>query len=345
LADVLDRLPPMLEIVGGAPAAPSATREDFGGFAATGDEDFKFADTEGAAPKEPSFRFASGNAPTATAASPAVAARPRPAKTAAAMRPRRKEKNALAEAAKVVIGGLVGLMLAQLILWWLPEPYQRDPAELGPKVGKYVPWIVPAEFRSPAGSVGGDGGSSRAASGGASIADRSGSQRSLRSTAGGEPSAATESEQNENASAKQDQGLEPSSLSPDPQLTAEESMKFPEDSPAALPGEPLSIPEPDVGLAPAGDVSLDALAPGALPSGGAAPDDVTLDGPHPPAPTDTSNTPDGNAATTLPQPTPPEPVPPEATAKPTETPPADESFLGVKDAPMYVKAEVSASLA
>lgn len=63
----------------------------------------------------------------------------------AAPRPRRKEKNPLAEAVKIVGGGVVGLALGLLLLWW---GLGRDPLEVGPKVAKYAPWIVPANLRS-----------------------------------------------------------------------------------------------------------------------------------------------------------------------------------------------------
>jgi hypothetical protein len=67
-------------------------------------------------------------------------------------RPRKNEKNAAVEGIKVVLGGIVGLSLGLLALWWIPPG--RDDFELGPKVASYVPWIVPAKFhpeRKPSG--------------------------------------------------------------------------------------------------------------------------------------------------------------------------------------------------
>ncbi len=59
-------------------------------------------------------------------------------------RPKRKEKSALVEIAKVVLGGIVGCALALLVLWWGAG---RDDFQLGPKIAPYAPWIVPAKFR------------------------------------------------------------------------------------------------------------------------------------------------------------------------------------------------------
>ena len=60
-----------------------------------------------------------------------------------APRPNRKEKNALVELVKIVGGGVAGLALGLLFLWWVPR---RDPLELGPTVSSYIPWLVPLEF-------------------------------------------------------------------------------------------------------------------------------------------------------------------------------------------------------
>ena len=69
-----------------------------------------------------------------------------PARTAvkAGARPRRKEKSALGEMVKIVLGGVVGLSIGLLVLWW---GLRKDPLKLGPRVSPYAPWIVPAEFR------------------------------------------------------------------------------------------------------------------------------------------------------------------------------------------------------
>ena len=41
---------------------------------------------------------------------------------------------------KIVAGGVVGLTLAILILWWV---FTRDPFDLAPKVARFLPWLVP----------------------------------------------------------------------------------------------------------------------------------------------------------------------------------------------------------
>lgn len=65
-------------------------------------------------------------------------------------RPKRPAKSPLVEVIKVVAGGVAGLVIAVLVLWWFPvERLRRDPLQLGPKVGA-IPWlkfIVPVSFR------------------------------------------------------------------------------------------------------------------------------------------------------------------------------------------------------
>jgi hypothetical protein len=58
-------------------------------------------------------------------------------------RQKRKEKSALAELVKIVLGGVAGLALGVVVLWWF---FRIDVADLGPSVSKYVPWMVPAQF-------------------------------------------------------------------------------------------------------------------------------------------------------------------------------------------------------
>ncbi|MEE3372989.1 MAG: hypothetical protein VX346_26890 [Planctomycetota bacterium] len=45
---------------------------------------------------------------------------------------------------KIVAGGIAGLVLAVLILWW---GFERDPFTLAPKVAKYAPWLIPPELQ------------------------------------------------------------------------------------------------------------------------------------------------------------------------------------------------------
>ena len=64
-----------------------------------------------------------------------------------ALRPRRKEKSGLALLVSYVGGGVMGLALGLLVLWWL---IGRDPLDVGPTIAAYFPWIVPAQFRGKA---------------------------------------------------------------------------------------------------------------------------------------------------------------------------------------------------
>ncbi len=68
-------------------------------------------------------------------------------------RPRKKEKNGLVLLVNYVLGGVLGLSLGLLLLWW---GFGRDPLELGPKTAEYAPWIVPARFHGK--GAGNDGG-------------------------------------------------------------------------------------------------------------------------------------------------------------------------------------------
>ena len=45
---------------------------------------------------------------------------------------------------KIVAGGVAGLVLAVLILWW---GFERDPFTLAPKVAQYAPWLIPPELQ------------------------------------------------------------------------------------------------------------------------------------------------------------------------------------------------------
>jgi len=63
-----------------------------------------------------------------------------------AARPKPKGKNPVVEIAKIVGGGLLGIALAVVGIWWIA---QKDPFKLGPKVSGVVPWIVPEKFHGP----------------------------------------------------------------------------------------------------------------------------------------------------------------------------------------------------
>jgi hypothetical protein len=88
----------------------------------------------------PAFNFEPGS----------VVSSARPASTTARPRARRKEGGALRMMVQTIGGGVLGLIIAQLILWWMPGKWaneNRDPFGLAPKVAVYVPAIIPVSLR------------------------------------------------------------------------------------------------------------------------------------------------------------------------------------------------------
>ena len=90
---------------------------------------------------------ASDSAKTNSAATAAFESRPFRAPALRLSRTPRQSPSALKEIVKVLGGGVVGLTIGQLILWWLPGQWKRDPFELGPKISLYAPMIVPRTFQ------------------------------------------------------------------------------------------------------------------------------------------------------------------------------------------------------
>ena len=115
-------LPPMLEVISGADApGPLAVEQGSGAMPA-----FSLGDS---APSE-------GAGTVTTAAKSSV------------RRPSRKSSSPIKEMLKIVGGGVVGLTIGQLALWYLPGEWktkQRDPFGLGPKVASFAPWLVPEQ--------------------------------------------------------------------------------------------------------------------------------------------------------------------------------------------------------
>jgi hypothetical protein len=104
------------------------------------DEDFRLAPPDTPS-KLPSFV---ANEEVASSSS-----RPPPRRPARS-RNRPSGGNPVREIIKIVAGGVVGLTIGQLILWWMPGNWtlsNRDPAGIGARVGSYVPWLVPAGVR------------------------------------------------------------------------------------------------------------------------------------------------------------------------------------------------------
>jgi hypothetical protein len=165
LAEALERCPPELELLD----VPDTADDGFGGYplAAAGISGVDKGGFESDnAPS--SFDFSESPAPGGASAAATVSAKASPAaKTStrsAARRPRSKGKNPVIEIVKVVGGGALGLFIAQMLLWWLPfnlSTNQRDPTSLGRNIGRYVPWLVPAQVRGddePAAASAADGG-------------------------------------------------------------------------------------------------------------------------------------------------------------------------------------------
>ena len=64
-------------------------------------------------------------------------------------RTRRSGKRPLIELCKIVLGGLAGVVIAQLILWWLPGNLRRDPFGLAPRLPAWLHWLRPDELGVP----------------------------------------------------------------------------------------------------------------------------------------------------------------------------------------------------
>lgn len=333
LAAVLDRLPPMLEVIGAPTIAPSANGEE-AGFGFAGQDDGPAS----ASPANASFDFSGGGAATATAPAPA---RPRTAKTATTARPKRKQKSAVGEVIKVALGGIVGLFLAQLILWWLPGDWRRDPLELGPTVGAYAPWIVPAEYRPGGGSGSAAGGDSQSSTTPGQVARQTSEftygNQATRNTAGGDlaqafqanvdrsnapQNNAPQNDASQNNVAASNQGGAGLSLGPD--LGAEALNPANDPGLPTLPDSALEIPEPDLSLDPGAD--LENTLASAAPSQQEMPEDPLA--PSPPAPSEPPKTEES----------------PAEPAAPAEAEQATDAFVGVTDAQMYVRDEAAKSL-
>ncbi len=138
LGEVLDKLPPALIVVDDPGAADAEAAAD--------------AALEGfAAPARQGTADGGGFAPLSieTAAAPATTA---PRGRRPVVRAKRKPKNPVVEGIKIVLGGVAGLAIAQVILWWVGSsqawPKQRaDMFALAPKVARFAPWIVPERYR------------------------------------------------------------------------------------------------------------------------------------------------------------------------------------------------------
>jgi hypothetical protein len=147
LEEALDQLPPALIVVEGG-----GYDDDEGELVGAGVGDYHVAgevgdDDFGRGMMSDRVFSTSGPGGTAVADRAATAPTPRITPTA---RPKKKEKSAVLEILKVVVGGLVGIVGALVILWWA---FGRDPLDLGPTVSQYAPWVVPTQFRGKNGTA------------------------------------------------------------------------------------------------------------------------------------------------------------------------------------------------
>ncbi len=61
---------------------------------------------------------------------------------------RRRGGKPAIELVKVVLGGLAGILIAQIILWWLPGNLRRDPFGIAPMLPPWLQWLQPGDFVS-----------------------------------------------------------------------------------------------------------------------------------------------------------------------------------------------------
>jgi hypothetical protein len=145
LADALRSLPPTLEILHDpeASVADETLRSPVPAFGrvepsiVTGGspEEFAFEPVE----RAPAFKFEESS--TVPAKRSPVTSR---------SRARRKQAGPFRLAIQTIGGGMMGLLIAQLILWWMPGNWDvsnRDPFGLAVKVARYAPFLVPASLR------------------------------------------------------------------------------------------------------------------------------------------------------------------------------------------------------
>jgi len=107
-----------------------------------GDEPLKVGAAEDVLPQSvPPIDFGSTDGDGAAVSDKPVSARPRPA---------RRQKNMGAEMVKIVLGGIAGLAIAQMIIWWAMH---RDPLGLGPVLPGFLSFLAPADVRGESDSA------------------------------------------------------------------------------------------------------------------------------------------------------------------------------------------------
>jgi hypothetical protein len=290
LSEALRQLPPELIVIGGA-----------------GEPEPAYAGAS-AAEAAPDYQLAGGGVFDASAGE-GLAAPMRPATKGA--RPRRKQGSGLGMLVGVVFGGVAGISLAVLLLWWV---FKTD-IGVGPTVAKYVPWIVPEQFHGESGASG-DGSAIQSASAGMnSRAATNGSRK-----AGGP---------------KNETSVAPASGTGELQMLPEPGALPGAPNPLAIdPGAALIGENPLASKPAAGNVDLGALDPGApLPTPAPTVPAPTVPAPTVPAPPvgEPGKAPD--LTNLIPANTPPAPaVPPAAAAAPPTAEEFKDAVIKVADA-------------
>ena len=149
LGEMLQRLPPALIVISGAVPVVSAAAadDDFGTMFAgesgvTSGEVFELDSAEGEVPSFTLAGDAEGGAAVATA--------PSMSKVTTLPRRKKKEKNVVAELAKIVFGGLAGLLIGFFLLLWV---WKKDILNVAPKFPAWAQWALPADLRKARPSV------------------------------------------------------------------------------------------------------------------------------------------------------------------------------------------------
>lgn len=66
--------------------------------------------------------------------------------TSTGRRKARRNKSAIWEATKIFLGGTAGVIIAQLILWWLPGDLKRDPLDIAENLPNRLRFLVPRDL-------------------------------------------------------------------------------------------------------------------------------------------------------------------------------------------------------
>lgn len=150
VGELLEREFGIWKIVGG-PAAPDSNGED----EQVAQEDLELElDSESAHAPEPILEIepalelqplpTDDAAPTTVSEVTAAPNFGRQSDVSIRPRTRRKSKSPLWSVIQIVLGGVAAVPIALLLIWHF---IGTDVADLGPTVGRYVPWLVPEKFR------------------------------------------------------------------------------------------------------------------------------------------------------------------------------------------------------